>query len=273
MKLKNIFVLAALTAALVGCDDIKENERFLPVELPDAPETPELPGVSQPKNVLIEDFTGMLCINCPNAAEKVVEIQNYYGADRVIAVAIHGDMPGLSGNLKNDLGTEYYNRWGVESLPRGMVDRKGGLQNYTSWMAIANEQLALQTSSLSLSLEGTTFDPVDRTLKVNVEALCATALTANLQVWITESNIVSFQKMPDGSINRNYVHNHVLRDAVNGSWGEAIALEPEVATEVSYDYTVPAAWVAENLAVVAFAYNDGGVIQVIEKPLSEEHGE
>jgi hypothetical protein len=53
MKLKNIFVLAALTAALVGCDDIKENERFLPVELPDAPETPELPGVSQPKNVLI----------------------------------------------------------------------------------------------------------------------------------------------------------------------------------------------------------------------------
>jgi hypothetical protein len=136
MKLKNIFVLAALTAALVGCDDIKENERFLPVELPDAPETPELPGVSQPKNVLIEDFTGMLCINCPNAAEKVVEIQNYYGANRVIAVAIHGDMPGLSGNLKNDLGTEYYNRWGVESLPIGMVDRKGGLQNYTSWMRL-----------------------------------------------------------------------------------------------------------------------------------------
>jgi hypothetical protein len=30
--------------------------------------------------------------------------------------------------------------------------------------------------------------------------------------------------------------------------------------------------VAENLAVVAFAYNDGGVIQVIEKPLSAEHG-
>ena len=115
MKLKNIVALAALGLSFAACDDIKESERFIPV-------TPE---ASTTKNVLIEDFTGMNCINCPNAAEEIHKIQAAYGAEKIIAVAVHGEMPGLSGPLANDLGTEYFNHWGVETLPIGMVDRQG----------------------------------------------------------------------------------------------------------------------------------------------------
>ena len=260
MKLKNIFALATLGLSFVACDDIKESERFIPI-------TTEM---KTDKVVLIEDFTGMNCINCPNAAEEIKKIQNTYGADKVVAVAVHGEMPGLSGPLANALGTEYYNHWGVETLPIGMVDRQG-LQNYTSWMATVNERLTAQVAPLSLSLENSFFNSEGTSLFVEVDALASAALNANLQVWITESNIESFQKMPNGSFNFNYVHNHVLRDAVNGAWGDPITLEAGVKQTVTYAYELPADkdWNLENLAVVAFVYNGGGVIQTAERVFAE----
>ena len=260
MKLKNIFALATLGLSFVACDDIKENERFLPV-------TPE---AKTAKTVLIEDFTGMNCVNCPNAAEEIKKIQNTYGAEKVIAVAVHGEMPGLSGPLANDLGTEYYNHWGVETLPIGMVDRQG-LQNHTSWMAKVNERLTMEVAPFSLSLENSVYNEAANSLTVQVEALTSADLTANLQVWITESNIESFQKMPDGSLNMNYVHNHVLRDAVNGAWGEPITLEAGVNQSVTYVYDIPEDkdWNVDNLAVVAFVYDASGVVQVTEKTFAE----
>ena len=260
MKLKNIFALATLGLSFVACDDIKESERFIPI-------TTEM---KTDKVVLIEDFTGMNCINCPNAAEEIKQIQNTYGADKVIAVAVHGEMPGLSGPLANALGTEYYNHWGVETLPIGMVDRQG-LQNYPSWMAKVNERLTAQVVPLSLSLENSFFNAEGTSLFVEVDALASAELDAKLQVWITESNIESFQKMPDGSFNFNYVHNHVLRDAVNGAWGDPITLEAGVKQTVTYAYELPAGeeWKLENLAVVAFVYNEGGVMQAAEKVFAE----
>ena len=262
MKLKNIVALAALGLSFAACDDIKESDRFIPVPVP--PETQTV------KNVLIEDFTGMNCVNCPNAAEEIQEIQATYGAEKIIAVAVHGEMPGLSGPLANALGTEYYNHWGVETLPIGMVDRQG-LQSHNFWMATANARLSADVTPLSLSLENTVYNEDARSITVQVEALASADLTAKLQVWITESNIKSFQKMPDGSTNLNYIHNHVLRDAVNGAWGEAITLEAGVNQQVTYTYAIPEDknWNAENLAVVAFVYNEGGVVQVVEKAFAE----
>ena len=260
MKLKNIVALAALAFSFAACDDIKESNRFIPV-------TPE---AMTAKNVLIEDFTGMNCINCPNAAEEIQKIQTVYGTEKIIAVAVHGEMPGLSGPLANALGTEYYNHWGVETLPIGMVDRQG-LQNYTSWMATADARLKAQVTPLSLSLENTIYNEDARSITVQVEALASADLTAKLQVWVTESNIKSFQKMPDGSTNLNYIHNHVLRDAVNGAWGEPITLDAGVNQQVTYTYAIPEDknWNAENLSIVAFVYNEGGVVQVVEKAFAE----
>ena len=40
------------------------------------------------KNILIEDFTGHLCKNCPDAASELDAIQAVYGS-RIIGLAIH----------------------------------------------------------------------------------------------------------------------------------------------------------------------------------------
>ncbi len=92
-----------------------------------------------------------------------------------------------------------------------------------------------------------------------------------LQVWLTESGIKAYQTMPDGSHNREYVHDHVLRAIVNGQWGEPVALNATDATHtISYTYALGdhPTWKADKMAVVAFVYSKtGGVLQVIDSPV------
>ena len=73
--------------------------------------------------------------------------------------------------------------------------------------------------------------------------------------------------MPDGQFNRNYVHNHVFRGAVNGDWGEPFSLyEGEVQT-LTWHYALSSSWVHSHVSVVAFVYNDDGVQQVTKASL------
>ena len=44
--------------------------------------------VNPDKKVLIEDFTGHLCPNCPDAARELEAIHDIYG-DQIIGMAIH----------------------------------------------------------------------------------------------------------------------------------------------------------------------------------------
>ena len=77
MKPVYILLLAAV-ALLTGCDPVDSDKRLI-----------EVPAATLERNVLIEDFTGQRCIFCPKATESITELQATYGADKLIAVAIH----------------------------------------------------------------------------------------------------------------------------------------------------------------------------------------
>ena len=70
--------------------------------------------------------------------------------------------------------------------------------------------------------------------------------------------------------NPQYVHNHVFRDAINGTWGEEVSLALGEQKVLEYnDIVLDAAWKPENVSVVAFVYNDDGVVQATQCKLSE----
>ena len=63
----------------------------------------------------------------------------------------------------------------------------------------------------------------------------------------------------------DYVHNHVYRASVNGTWGEDITLNANIFPELKHTIAIKDNWKKDNLAVVAFVYNDKeGVIQAAE---------
>ena len=56
--IRRLLYIVIAAVLLVGCDVIGENDRFIPVDV----------KVGE-RIVLLEEFTGFRCVNCPLAAE------------------------------------------------------------------------------------------------------------------------------------------------------------------------------------------------------------
>lgn len=260
-KIAKTIILTAATATLCACSDvtIDESDRYIYVKPADVA-----------RAVLIEDFTGQQCSNCPTATEMIVALQEQYGADTVIAVAIHSGPLGFAGNsryvgLATDLGDEYYSYYGASYQPVGMVNRNG-LSDYYDWATLVYNALQ-QQATLDMSLT-CSYNDTTGIININVEALGTNGNTNGyLQLWATEDSIVAMQMLPDGTIDYDYVHNHVLRTAINGTWGETFSIDEGETLNAEYSLDVDDDWVAENMSIVAFVYNDNGVQQVTKADL------
>lgn len=273
--MKNILkgiIPAFVALAFVACDDIDTNNRFI-VVTPDTPVTPDSTDttVFAPQHaVLIEDFTGQRCSNCPTAIEEIERLQNELGDTAVIAVGIHSGPFGFSGNANypgymTDLGNTYYDYWGIQSQPMGVVDRLG-TATYQQWATITYSQLK-KSCPIALSLNNS-FNERTRQLTITVNSRSADAVNgAKLQLWIVEDSLVSLQTLPSGSYDLSYTHNHVLRAAVNGDWGTDYSIAADGTKTETFTYTVPSEYAADNVSVVAFVYKNGGdgVIQVTKR--------
>jgi hypothetical protein len=77
----------------------------------------------------------------------------------------------------------------------------------------------------------------------------------NLLLWVVESKVVSWQKMPDNTINAGYEHNHVFRSALNGVWGETFSIEPGEEKEIGNRYMLDEKWNAGNVSIVGFVFD------------------
>lgn len=252
-----IYSLLLCLPLLFSCSDvIPADERYV-----------ELPFVEAKRSILIEDFTGQFCSNCPEAHKVISDLQAQYD-DAVIAVAIHaghfgiaeGSNPNFVGLMQSE-GSTYAAHWGVEAYPAGVINRTSGLLKHTEWAAYARQALT-KDSQVSIDLSA---EAVDDSIVVRTELQSATALNAKLQLWITESNITTVQQN-GGTLDLNYVHHHVYRASVNGVWGEEVTLPADTPFTGEHRIALRDNWDIDNLSVVAFVYNEAdGVLQVAEQ--------
>lgn len=248
-----------MMVTMVACSHIDEDERLIYVK-----------PVSVSRNVLIEDFTGQRCVNCPNATNEIANLIGQYGEGTVIAVGIHSgpfskSVRGVPYALWTEDGDAYFDYWKVESQPKGVIDRRG-TSDYTSWGTLVRDELS-KTAPLTLDVT-CGYAPESKEAVIDVRALGTDGnTTGHLQVWLIENGITAFQYMPDGSTNREYVHNHVFRKAVNGTWGTDFSLKEGAEVMESFTCGIDSEWVPENMEVVAFVYNDQGICQVTKSKL------
>lgn len=260
--MKKIFPLILVLVAIVfaSCDMVNEDNRYIYVK-------PKPIG----RAVLIEDFTGQRCPNCPKAHEEIEKLQAQYGANNVIAVAIHSGPLAIFPirniiGLRTKLGDEYYKTFGVSVEPTGMVDRRGGILNYPSWAGAVNTELQ-RTAPVGIKLS-ISYDNTTRKATVDVDASGVENVAGKLQLWIVEDGIKCRQDMPDGTVKPDYVQNNVLRAAVNGTWGTDISVKEGETVKQSFTTDISEKWNADKVAIVAFIYNDGGgVLQVVRKSI------
>lgn len=277
MKFRSIFwTLIAIIFIMYACDKIDA-----PYVIKTGTNTDTTQTVH--KTVLIEEFTGHLCPNCPRGAAAIHDIVVAHGP-RVIVVAVHAAYNGrptasFPADYRTPVGNELDNTFKMEQsgLPKGMVNRIGFPELTHKIMVDALAGKVAEALNLEALMDvKITRSYLADTRKVNIDVNATTLKQLQrklmLSVFITESNIVSPQKNSDPLYGTtpeilNYVHNHVLRAAVNGTWGDVLCtgnqVPPGTLYTRTYQYTLNEAWNADNCAIVAFVY-DGDTYEVIQ---------
>lgn len=257
MKKSIYLILLAIVQLAVTTSCSNDDERFIYVKPADVN-----------RNVLIEDFTGQRCLNCPNASAQIDSLIAQYGHDAIIAVSIHSGPLGFKGNAKltglaTDLGDTYYNHWNCDHQPIGLVNRLGGLQDYPAWPALVRQALSQKST---IEMEATVhYNDTTREAAFKVNILGTSGTTkGKLQLWVIEDSITAMQIMPNGKAKADYVHQHVLRAAVNGEWGQNVVIDEGVLRTIDARYYIDSAWNPKHLWLVAFVYDNDGVTQVIK---------
>ena len=261
-KLYYIFLMWAALGLMVACDEVSVNNRLIYVEPPQVS-----------RAVLIEDYTGQYCVNCPRATEEIERLIEQYGDSIVIAVAIHsgpfGKSKGEPSPLYTEVGDMYFNTWGMSAQPIGLIDRLFGSTpfSYTDWGGGVNFEVAIEPPVSFLTDIDYDAETRDAAIEVQTIGLDSALVSGKLQVWLVEDSIDSFQLMPDGSREEHYNHMHVFRASVNDPWGDALSVSHGQVAVKNYELKLDPAWVPEHCSVVTFLYDDSGVHQVAKKKL------
>lgn len=247
---------------MTSCDEMDPEDRLIYVEPPQVS-----------RAVLIEDFTGQYCVNCPRATEEIERLVEEYGDTTVIAVAIHSGPfsknQGAYTPLYTAQGDEYFSHWGLSAQPVGLVDRLFSSTpfDYTDWAGAVNYELE-KKAPVSIMVEAER-EQEGSLCHANVEVigLDSALVKGKLQVWLVEDSIDSFQLMPNGSREEHYNHMHVFRATLNGAWGDDISVNHGQVVEKTYTMPMDAAWKPEHCSIVAFVYDEEMVKHVVKSKL------
>jgi len=280
---KNIFILMALVAAFTfpSCDYVSNPNEDLSSGGSGDDSTVHV------RRVLVEDYTGHKCTACPQAAIAAENLQDTYG-DKVVVVGVHAGffatITPQSGaptgayavDYRTAAGTIYDSPtyFGISNVgnPNGMINRKdytgagiAHVKAYTTWATEVASILALEpVADITIT---NTYNSSTRSLSTNVASEflsdTITSGTYKLIVMLTQDSIIDWQ-LDAGAHIPDYVHQHVLRDNLNGTWGEDLVSGTYAAHQQvtkNYTYTLPATYltgsvcVPEHCHVVAFIYN------------------
>jgi thiol-disulfide isomerase/thioredoxin len=237
-------------------------------------------SVSNIKKILLDEFTGPRCPNCPDAIPTLTTLISQY-SNSIVVIAIHaGNFAKPIGNFANqDFRTDAGDAWNgaqgfnTPSYPSGLINRKNysgnGLSlNYSSWPSVAN---IAKSDPLVVKLDVTTnYDTTLKALNTSIRATFKTSYSNNVKVLValTEDGIKGLQDVR-GVEMEDYDFEHVLRGSVNGDWGSDLKTTPIAANDsvkVSYEnfslndlkYTVlnkPIVVNDKNISVIVFAYD------------------
>lgn len=199
------------------------------------------------KNVLLEIFTGMGCLNCPDG-HKVVE-SAIAGADDVVLVEHHTYSSGDNLSVTESMNYLWYFNSDMTYAPGAMCNRTPYDNAVTTPVVQANSTPhvnAILSSArnmapyASVDLE-TAFDKATRqlTATVTVNTVEKPLLSDNrINLFITQSGI-SGDDFAQSGAGGSYVHNHALRVSLTDVWGENITLTPGEKITKKYTYTLP----------------------------------
>jgi len=285
--MKKIFYLfGLLTFGLFSCQEVNDLVQLAPPagaydQL--TIDTAKYASVkAQPKNVLLEDYTGDMCDNCPTAQSISLSLENA-NTGRVSVIGIHctdlaKPYPGYP-DYRTYNGTQLMNYFfggsGPSSLPTGSIDRT--VQSLTSppsiaipdglWSNYVNSELQL-TPKAALQFSYKSYDAGTRILSTSITTSFPNSSTDTFYVSaaVIESGFKGVQ-INHTTIDSNFVFEHVLRKLMLPYNGLNIANSPSAGTTVSTKFItkLDPSWNADSCKIVAFVHHRSPINNYVEQ--------
>ncbi|MEO9531039.1 MAG: Omp28-related outer membrane protein [Crocinitomicaceae bacterium] len=239
------------------------------------------------RNVLLEDYTGHRCPNCPDAnwIAKGIEDQN---SDNVIVVSVHAAPGGLSSfqETASDCGqpsnpndkycTEFYcdesieygqffaNGYGFFGNPMGTINRIDFTDTEmfmlsNGWAAKTNQ--VLTENDLKINIQAiSNYYPSTNGVYLHSEVEVVEDLNEEeigVAVHVVEHEAIDWQDSL-GTALQFYKHHNILRGSLGDDpWGQIIAGDLASGTKINLDYSykLPAGYANSDLFFVIYTYN------------------
>jgi len=238
---------------------------------------------TDPHNVMIEEFSGQSCPNCPGGHATIESNQALYPG-RINAVVMYpygspdaipptGSAYNFEDSFANNLSA-YVTGGGIRGLPSTYIDRVVYQGNNTqeidgtgTWPTDFGSQL-LVTDSVNLAVQSS-FNKTTTTATITATVIYTKPLSSkqNLSIVIVEDTIYNFQKISSGAVDSSYLFTDVFRGMVSSIPAgdpilDTIAVKQAgQAYKRTYIYTLPAtspAIVPKHCRVIAFINSVNG---------------
>ncbi len=234
----------------------------------------------QPKKILIEEATGVLCTNCPDGAKALRDLEALH-PNKIIPAAVYSPfLNDFQAPAKYDFNTTdaYDLVTFVEgsdvSKPSACIDRvySGGAPAYyyklSDWSSVLGSLLS-KTTPLNIDVTATpTANTNEYLIKSTVTFTEAWSGDIALSLFLIEDKVIDYQ---DSSVVvlPNYEHNHILRKIitpVSGATFTGAVTNKEVGRvyEKFVTFTLPANIVDKsNCKIIGFVHKTGTSKEVI----------
>jgi hypothetical protein len=253
-----------------------------------------MPEAAMPRRVLIEEFTGVTCPNCPAGHQTVKALING-NPDRVSSIGFQvfnfGQANPVPGETRNDNRTQKATDLsnvtfgGILFLPAAAIDRvkdqglNSMLLSRNLWTSKTTNRMQV-AAPLNIGLTSR-YDSATREVVLKVRMAYTSAITTKnrLTVAIAENNIIDAQEISENGTIRvinEYEHEHVFRDFITSPVGDPIL--DSVATKTAgrvleryFVFKVDARWNPANCVAIAYVHNtepdNAEILQVAETSL------
>lgn len=271
--MKKIYLLILLALLFWECDKI--NPPYL--ENPTGTDTS-----TYQQKILLEEYTGFRCGNCPEATEIAHSLKNKY-PNNLILLSVHAGgyakpTSDHTYDFRTPIGDELDNFFGCSRAgnPNGMVNRigfpnKSHILREGQWEN-AIQNLLSNKPKLDLKLS-TSFNQSTQTIfaRVEIKFLEPSLPNYHLCLYLAEDSVVQYQRddrktPPDVD---DYVHDNVLRDGITPTWGIQISDKPlQSGTIISkeFEYVIPTGkdWRINKLKVIAFVHDKDNTFEILQ---------
>ncbi len=279
----SFFLLVVLMLAFASCDIIERPFVQLPPGacvasqdcLDQIPEDP-FAGLTITRKVMLEEFTGHQCGNCPTASEIAVKLRDVTFKDEMILVTIHAG--GLASwdssaskynvNYTTESGDEIFDFFfPADAVPFGLVNRTQLNANFylygqSQWESKVGELLE-EAPEAGIRITPC-YDEASRELitVVDIKFLVEANEKEHISLFLIEDKVKGWQKdyrLPSSQESiKDYEHHDMFRAALNGTWGQPISsavIEAGKTFRKTNCYTIPDYMDASHCKIVAFIHN------------------